>query len=43
MEHPDIRVYFDGPRGRAAQAQAQTQDKVRPNQKQDKEQRWTQK
>ncbi len=43
MEHPDIRVYFDGPRGRAAQAQAQTQDKVRPNHKQDKEQRWTQK
>lgn len=43
MEHPDIRVYFDGPRGRAAQAQAQNQDKVRPNQTQDKEQRWTQK
>ena len=39
MEHPDIRVYFDGPRGRAAQAQ----DKIKPNQKQDKEQRWTQK
>jgi phospholipid/cholesterol/gamma-HCH transport system ATP-binding protein len=44
MEHPDIRDYFDGPRGRAAQEQAQARNKVRTNnQKQDKEQRWTQK
>ena len=44
MEHPNIRDYFDGPRGRAAQEQAQAQNKVRTNnQKQDKEQRWTQK
>lgn len=40
MDHPNIREYFDGPRGRAAheQAQLQKQDKS-----QNKEQPWTQK
>ncbi|MDP3478330.1 MAG: ATP-binding cassette domain-containing protein [Desulfoprunum sp.] len=40
MDHPIIREYFDGPRGRAAQEQAQTQAGV---QQHDKEQPWTQK
>jgi phospholipid/cholesterol/gamma-HCH transport system ATP-binding protein len=38
MDHPDIRDYFDGPRGRAAQEQAQDKIKIRTNNKQqDKE------
>lgn len=40
MDHPIIREYFDGPRGRAAQEQAQIQAGV---QQHDKEQPWTQK
>ena len=40
MDHPVIREYFDGPRGRAAQEQAQTQTEV---QQHTEEQPWTQK
>jgi phospholipid/cholesterol/gamma-HCH transport system ATP-binding protein len=44
MDHPVIRQYFDGPRGRAAQEQARTQAEVgRQANKHDKEQPWTQK
>ena len=42
MDHPVIRQFFDGPRGRAAQEQAQ--DEVRQDtKKHNKEQPWTQK
>ncbi len=40
MDHPIIRQYFDGPRGRAAQEQAETQIKT---QKPTQERSWTQK
>ncbi|MBC7405711.1 MAG: ATP-binding cassette domain-containing protein [Cytophaga sp.] len=40
MDHPVIREYFDGSRGRAARTQTQTQP---PKQKPDKEPTWTQK
>ncbi len=40
MDHPIIRQYFDGPRGRAAQEQAEAQIKT---QKPTQERSWTQK
>lgn len=46
MDHPIIREYFDGPRGRAAHEQAQQKTMVQPQiqtQKIDKESKWTQK
>lgn len=42
MDHPIIREYFDGSRGRAARTQTQTQPQP-PKQKPDKEPTWTQK
>ena len=44
MNHPVIRQYFDGPRGRAAHEQARTQAPIQHSSRQiDKEQSWTQK
>lgn len=44
MDHPVIRQYFDGPRGRTAQEQARTRTEAeRHANKHDKEQPWTQK
>jgi len=40
MDHPIIREYFDGPRGRAAQEQAQIQADAEQH---PKEQPWTRK
>lgn len=44
MDHPIIREYFDGSRGRAARTQTQSQPQPQPQkQKPDKEPTWTQK